>query len=61
MKKVKRYCENCNKDRKHIKEKEYKGATRIFFGVFSAGLSEITNRTYYTCCKCNNIVEIWNY
>lgn len=55
MKLVKMYCENCEKETIH---KIYKDvidniAARIFFGIFSLGVSEVFNDTHIYCTKCD--------
>jgi len=41
---------------KFIKHKESEGQERVLFALFTFGLSELQNDTYYRCSKCG--VEI---
>jgi len=52
MKVIKRYCEACNKYRKHTKQKYFDGFVRCYFAVFTFGFSELANSAHYKCLRC---------
>jgi len=54
MKSIKKYCNVCEKKRKHFQEKQEEGGYRVFAFIFTLGMFEGLNKTIQTCSKCGN-------
>jgi ribosomal protein L44E len=46
------YCRKCEKETQHEIRKKVTGFERVFFGVFSLGLSEGLNESIIECREC---------